>query len=80
MFETVFVSENFSKSFLNFQGRNFFEFIENEKEYIDIESIKRKDFSNYTKHLAKLELAPSSITRKIASIKGKHDLVPNKNA
>lgn len=28
MFEVVFVKENFSKSFLNFQGRNFFEFIE----------------------------------------------------
>ncbi|MBR3502036.1 MAG: hypothetical protein IKO06_03930 [Alphaproteobacteria bacterium] len=28
MFEMVFVKDNFAKSFLNFQGRNFFEFIE----------------------------------------------------
>ena len=28
MFETVFVSDVFSKSFLNFQGRNFFDFID----------------------------------------------------
>lgn len=44
----------------------FFEFLKSD----DLRSISRKDFSNYTKHLAKLELAPSSITRKIASIKG----------
>ncbi len=35
-----------------------------------LDEIKRKDFSNYTKHLARNEINPSSITRKIASIKG----------
>ncbi len=44
----------------------FFEFLNND----NLNSVSRKDFSNYTKHLAKKELAPSSITRKIASIKG----------
>ena len=44
----------------------FFDFIENAQ----IEEIKRKDFSTYTKYLAKNEINPSSITRKIASIKG----------
>ena len=48
----------------------FFKFLENERQDIDIHDIKRKDFSNYTKYLAKNELNPSSITRKIASIKG----------
>lgn len=33
-------------------------------------SVKRKDLSNYTKNLAKNNLNPSSITRKIASLKG----------
>lgn len=36
----------------------------------NINEIKRKDFSTYVKSLAKAEIAPSSITRKIASIKG----------
>jgi len=45
---------------------NFF----NEKEICNLDEIKRKDFSTYTKYLAKKEFTPSSITRKIASIKG----------
>ena len=36
----------------------------------NIEKIGRKDISSYTKYLAKNEIAPSSIVRKIASIKG----------
>ena len=44
----------------------FFDFLKSD----DITQIKRKDFSNYTKYLAKNELSASSITRKIASIKG----------
>ncbi len=41
-----------------------------EQQIEDLENIKRKDFSSYTKFLAKNELNPSTITRKIASIKG----------
>ncbi len=44
----------------------FFEFLQN----TDIASVSRKDFSNYIKFLARHELSPSSISRKIASIKG----------
>ena len=47
----------------------FFDFISNEKE-ITLEELKRKDFSFYVKHLARNEVNPSTITRKIASIKG----------
>lgn len=36
----------------------------------DLRLITRKDFSNYIKYLAKKNLAPSSITRKLASVKG----------
>jgi len=49
---------------------SFFDFLENEKEILIYSEIKRKDFSNYTKFLAKKELNPTTITRKIASIKG----------
>ncbi len=57
---------------LAYQGDlfDFFNFIESEKSEIQINEIKRKDFSNYTKFLAKKNLNPSTITRKIASIKG----------
>lgn len=50
----------------------FFDFLEvvEKKENISLEEIKRRDFSTYTKYLAKKEINPSSITRKIASIKG----------
>ena len=48
----------------------FFNFLESENKEIDINEIKRKDFSSYTKFLAKKELNPATITRKIASIKG----------
>ena len=41
-----------------------------EQQIEDLDNIKRKDFSSYTKFLAKNELNPSTITRKIASIKG----------
>ena len=46
-----------------------FDFLYEQKIEI-LDEIKRKDFSNYTKHLARNEINPSSITRKIASIKG----------
>jgi len=48
----------------------FFNFLDEQKEELDINEIKRRDFSTYTKFLAKKELNPTSITRKIASIKG----------
>lgn len=48
----------------------FFDFLESQKDSINLNEIKRKDFSNYTKFLAKNEINPSSIVRKIASIKG----------
>ena len=41
-----------------------------EQKIENLEDIKRKNFSQYTKHLARNEINPSSITRKIASIKG----------
>lgn len=44
----------------------FFDYLENKK----LDELKRKDFSSYTKHLARNEINPSTITRKIASIKG----------
>lgn len=37
---------------------------------VNLEDIKRRDFSQYTKFLAKNNINPSTITRKIASIKG----------
>lgn len=49
---------------------SFFDYIENEKENFDVNELKRKDFSNYTKYLAKKEISPTTITRKIASLKG----------
>ena len=45
----------------------FFSFLD-DKENLD--EIRRKDFSSYTKYLYKNNISPSSITRKIASIKG----------
>ncbi len=45
---------------------DFFDFLK-EKE---LDKIKRRDFSSFTKYLVRKELNPSSITRKIASIKG----------
>lgn len=41
-----------------------------EREIKNLNEIKRRDFSLYTKNLAKNEISPSTITRKIASIKG----------
>ena len=49
---------------------DFFNFLSEERGEIDISEIKRKDFSAYIKHLAKLEMNPATITRRIASIKG----------
>lgn len=46
---------------------SFFEYLDVEK---DLNEIKRKDFSSFAKYLYKKNLAPSTITRKIASIKG----------
>jgi len=48
----------------------FFEFLESENGNIEINDIKRKDFSNYIKFLYRKNLNPTSVTRKIASIKG----------
>ena len=45
---------------------SFFDFLED----VDLDEIKRKDFSSYSKHLARNNLNPSTITRKLASIKG----------
>ena len=45
---------------------SFFDFLNPE----DLSEITRKDFSNFIKFLARKELSPSTITRKIASIKG----------
>ena len=47
----------------------FFDFLETQEE-VSLNEIKRRDFSSYTKFLARKELNPSSIVRKIASIKG----------
>lgn len=47
----------------------FFEYLSSEKE-INLNELKRRDFSSYTKFLARHEINPSTITRKIASIKG----------
>lgn len=47
----------------------FFDFLA-DCEIKNLEDIKRKDFSSYTKYLARKEINPSSIVRKIASIKG----------
>ena len=44
----------------------FFDFVEDK----ELSDIARKDFSSYIKFLAKNNINPSSITRKIASIKG----------
>ena len=45
---------------------DFFEFLGE----VNLEDIKRKNFSLFTKHLARNNLTPSTITRKIASLKG----------
>ena len=47
----------------------FFDYLSLEKEVI-LDELKRKDFSSFTKYLARNEINPSTITRKIASIKG----------
>lgn len=51
----------------------FFDFVDK-----NLDEIIRKDFSNYTKFLARKELTPSTITRKIASIKGLFKFLCNK--
>lgn len=48
---------------------DFFNFVDIETPK-NIDEIKRKDLSNFIKFLAKKDLNPASITRKIASIKG----------
>ena len=47
----------------------FFDYLSDEKEVV-LDELKRKDFSNFVKYLARNELNPTTITRKIASIKG----------
>ena len=47
----------------------FFDYIY-QNEISSLDKIKRKDISNYIRHIAKNNLQPTSITRKIASIKG----------
>ncbi|MBR3604857.1 MAG: tyrosine recombinase [Candidatus Gastranaerophilales bacterium] len=54
-----------------------FDFL-SEQNIENLQEIKRKDFSAYTKHLARKEINPSSITRKIASIKGFFKYLCNK--
>ena len=49
---------------------SFFDFIDSQNSDVSLEDIKRKDFSSYIKYLAKKDFNPSSITRKIASLKG----------
>ncbi len=50
---------------------DFFDFLDGEyKNDFSLSKVKRRDFSSFTKFLAKKDLNPSSITRKIASIKG----------
>jgi len=56
---TILAYQNDLVAFFNFLDKN-----------ININEITRKDFSSYTKNLAKKEINPSTITRKIASIKG----------
>ena len=48
----------------------FFDFLNEQKNELEIGDVVRKDLSSYTKYLARNNLNPSSITRKIASIKG----------
>ena len=48
---------------------SFFEFLKREDK-LCFSEIRRKDFSSYTKFLARNNVSPSSITRKIASLKG----------
>ena len=55
----------------------FFDYLSKDKE-IDLNELKRKDFSSYTKYLAKNEINPSTITRKIASTKGFFKYLCNK--
>lgn len=55
----------------------FFDFLESKEEVI-LDNLKRKDFSSYTKYLARNEINPSTITRKIASIKGFFRYICNK--
>ncbi len=49
---------------------SFFNFLYSQDLNFKLEDIKRKDLSSYTKFLARNDFLPSSITRKIASIKG----------
>ena len=55
----------------------FFDYLWNEKE-VELNELKRRDFSSYTKYLARNEINPSTITRKIASIKGFFKYLCNK--
>ena len=55
----------------------FFDYLGNEKE-VELNELKRRDFSSYTKYLARNEINPSTITRKIASIKGFFKYLCNK--
>lgn len=47
----------------------FFDYLLNQKE-VRLNELKRRDFSSYIKYLARNEMNPTTITRKIASIKG----------
>lgn len=48
---------------------SLFDFLGSDKE-VALNDLKRKDFSRYIKHLSRDEINPSTIVRKIASIKG----------
>jgi len=63
------IERGLSKNTISAYGSDlmsFFDFVETD----NLSEISRKDFSRYTKFLAKKEISPTSITRKIASLKG----------
>ena len=68
------IEKGLSKNTITAYGSDiadFFDFMDIEyKNEFSLSDVKRRDFSSYTKFLARKELNPSSITRKIASIKG----------
>lgn len=55
----------------------FFDYLSNDNE-INLDELKRRDFSQFVKYLARNEISPSTITRKIASIKGFFKYLCNK--
>lgn len=64
------VEKGLSKNTISAYERDLIDFFNFFERNIVLEDIKRKDFSNYIKNLSKREICPTSIVRKIASIKG----------